>query len=341
MAHEIESALFSSQEGVGWHGIGLAIPKEIAKDPRKIAKLLGADWQVKTRPAYYKNDAGKFVAIPNASAQVRSDSGDALSLTSAKCYHVNNRQPVDVLEAFRDDLAKEKLSISHAAVLRGGRIIAVSALLGDDYSLKVSGKDLIKTYATLSTGYDKAHGTKASITGTRVVCMNTLEMSLREARQNGKLAVIRASTRLGEQDLKKLLAEAHNVIKREKRTYDALANEKMTDADVARYFADVLEIKVEDLGKTDKQGVSLVSTKSENMLKALTEAYNNAPGSRGAAGTAWGALNAVTYYATHEKTIRDTEGDGAQSARVMSNMFGDAARLKARALSIASQRVAA
>lgn len=341
MSHEIETALFATKEGVGWHGIGLAIPENIAKDPKKIAKLLKADWTVKSRPAFYKTEGGKFAPATGFAAQVRSDTGDVLSLTSSDRYHVQNRQPVDVLEAFRDDLAKENLTISHAAVLRGGRIIAVSALLAPDFHVRVGKSDTIKTYATLSTGYDKQHGTKASITGTRVVCMNTLEMSLSEARRSGKLAVIRASTKMEEYALKDLLQNAYTVTRAEKSRYDAMLNKKLTDVEVQRYFADVLEINIADLGKTDRQGHALISTKSENMLKALTEAYKNAPGAKSASGTAWGALNAVTYYATHEKTIRDTNEDGAQAARVASNMFGDAARLKARALSIAGQRIAA
>jgi len=53
----------------------------------------------------------------------------------------------------------------------------------------------------------------------------------------------------------------------------------------------------------------------------------------------WGALNAVTYYATHAKTVRDTSGSGAAAARYASNLDGDAAALKARALVLANSLV--
>jgi hypothetical protein len=56
-----------------------------------------------------------------------------------------------------------------------------------------------------------------------------------------------------------------------------------------------------------------------------------------ASGTLWGALNAVTYYATHQKTVRDTSGTGTEAARVASNLDGDAAKLKLKALAVAQQ----
>jgi hypothetical protein len=74
------------------------------------------------------------------------------------------------------------------------------------------------------------------------------------------------------------------------------------------------------------------------MLTALKNAYVNAPGAAIAHGSMWGALNAVTYYGTHEKTVRDTAKDGDDAARTASNMFGDAGRLKARAQMLALTR---
>lgn len=339
MSAEIETAVFSATEGAGWTGLGLAIDPSIAKDPRKIATLLGADWTVETREAYYKTAAGTFAKIEDAAVQTRSDTGAVLSVTSANRYHVDHRQPVDILEAFRDQLAAENMTISHAAVLRGGKIIAVSAKFAD--TVVVNGKDVVNAYGTLSTGFDKEHGTKGSCTGVRVVCVNTLAMSISAAIRNGTLKTIRASTQISDSNvLQDLVANLPAVLADTKAVYDGMANAKMSDADVQRYFADVLEINIADLGKVDGKGNKLISTRAENMLVNLTTAYIGGPGARQAHKTLWGAVNAVTYYATHEKTCRDTSGDGMLQARVASNMFGDAAKLKARALKLAESRLA-
>lgn len=335
MSHEIQTAIYSEREGAGWTGLGRAIPAEIAKDPRKMAEHLGATWTVQAQPAFYKDANGKFHHVAGASVQVRSDTGKALSVTSDSRYHTTNRQPVDVLEAFRDELAAENMEISHAAVLKGGQIIAVSALMVPDYDIIVGKGDRVQSYTTLSTGYDKKNGTKATKGGMRVVCANTLAASLALASNTRQLRTIRASTELEFDTLKNLVANVATLVEAEREAYNEMSNTKLSEADVLRYFADVLEIRIEDMGKVDKQGEKIISTKTENIITALKNAYSNAPGASIAHGTMWGALNAVTYYGTHEKTVRDTTDDGEDSTRTASNMFGDAARLKARAQTLA------
>lgn len=348
MSHEIEnehmganaSAVFSAREGAGWTGLGRAIPSDIAKDPAKIAAFLGADWKVIAQPAFYQNERGEFIRIPGTMAQVRSDNGQSLCTSSESRYHTDNRQPSDVFEAFRDELATENMEISHAAVLKGGQIIVVSALMSPDFDIDVGGKgrDIVKSYTNLSTGYDKKHGTKKSKSGMRVVCNNTLQASIAIAKQIGSLKTLRASQVLEADTLKSLVENTMLIVEAERIAYDAMANAKLSDADLSRYFADVLEVNIEDLGKVDRHGKKVISTKTENMLTALTAAYTQGRGAAVAHGNLWGALNAVTHYATHDKTVRDMSGDGEDAARVASNLFGDAAVLKERAQSLALSR---
>lgn len=189
---------------------------------------------------------------------------------------------------------------------------------------------------TLSTGWDRKNGTKKTRGTVRVVCANTLAYSIAEATKSGKLRSISAATRLEAGTLKALVEGALNDMAAQARTFDALANTRLTDEQVGRYFADVLEINFEDLGRVQPNGNPLVSAKARNQLGELTRAYGNAPGATLAAGSAWGALNAVTYYATHIKGVRDTSGSGTEAARFASNLDGDAAGLKARALQLAA-----
>ncbi len=344
MSHEIETALFSNREGAGWTGLGRAIPESIARDPAKIAEMLNATWTVQTREVFYKaapgTDQERFLQVAGAAAQVRSDNGHVLSLTSDNCYHLDNRHPIDVLEAFRDQLNQNKLEISHAAVLRGGAIIAVSALLPSEYDLVVGKGDVSKRYVTLSTGYDKKNGTKRTRGGIRVVCANTWAMSVSEGESTGTLKTIKASTKIEVEGLAQLLASMEGEMKAEQAKYDALANQRMSDADVQRYFGDVLKINISDIGRLDKTGKPLVSSRARNMLTEMTEAYHKGPGAQATIGTAWGAFNAATYYATHLKTARDTSNanDGAVLARIASNMTGSSHEMKVRALALLSQK---
>ena len=95
-------------------------------------------------------------------------------------------------------------------------------------------------------------------------------------------------------------------------------------------------MNISDMDKVNANGSKLISTKTQNILAQIMASYGNAPGAAMATGTAWGAFNAVTYYATHLKTVRDTSESGKEAARVASNLNGDAARLKVRALQLAA-----
>ncbi len=341
MAHLIETAIFSSSEGAGWTGLGQVIPAHIAKDPAKMAELVGATYEVVKRECFYKTIQGDYRAVEGREVLVRADTGAMLEVVSDTRYSVENRQPMDMFESFRDELAKENLTISHAAVLDAGRRIAVCAILPPEYNLDVGGKgDIVKRYVTGMTGYDKKNGTKYLRGSIRVVCANTLAAAIAEATGLGMIRALRASTILQANSLTGLLAQAMSAMETERTTFDEMANRAMSADAVSRYFADVLEINIADLGKFKSDGSKLISTKSENMLRELANAYANAPGAQIATGTAWGALNAVTYYASHIKTCRDTSGSGDDAARVASNLSGDAAKLKLRALTLAAQSLA-
>lgn len=64
MSHQILNAVFSQREGAGWTGLGQVIPADIAKDPRKIAELVGAMYAVEKREAYYKGSDGRLITAP-------------------------------------------------------------------------------------------------------------------------------------------------------------------------------------------------------------------------------------------------------------------------------------
>jgi len=367
MAHEIQSAVFMASQGAGWTGLGRAIPAEIAKDPRKIAELCNALYEVKAAPLYYDvntvpqtyyvdmiDSNGQPMSIKvttpglavkerakDYTAQVRADTNSLLSVTSANRYHTTHRQPSDIFEAFRDQLMEHGWEISHAAVLRGGQIVAVSAILPDDYDIIVGKGDRLKKYVTLSTGYNpraNKSGTNCTNGTIRVVCANTLAASLIAAERTDQLRTIRASTELEFGDLAALVDRVKDLREAEVQAFNELANRQMSETDVARFFADVLEIDISKLNTKNANGKDDVSTRAKNMLASLAKAYREAPGATIAQGTAWGALHAVTYYGTHEKTVRDTKGDGDDVARAASNMIGDAAALKARALQLIMNR---
>lgn len=338
MSHLIESAVYSAAEGAGWTGLGKAIPAEIAKDPRKIAEMVGATYNVIALPLVYQWE-GKNVDAENRVARVRDDTGELLEVTSANRYHTEFRQPVDVFESFRDELAKEGLEISHAAVLDGGRKIAVCARLHDSAIITdKKGRDVTLPYVTGATGYDAKTGTNYFLTGIRTVCANTLQFGLMDAEKNGRLVRYSASQRLNKDSLKDMLADAAERVQREAEFYQSLTAARMHDTEARKYFADIIGVDLSLLGEKNADGRKVISTRSENQLNGLMAVYKSGPGAHldTARDTLFGALNAVTRTIDHESAIRDTRKDGVNVARLTSATFGNGAQTKARAVRFAT-----
>lgn len=74
---------------------------------------------------------------------------------------------------------------------------------------------------------------------------------------------------------------------------------------------------------------------SASIALTAIDTHTKAPGAELSPGSVWAALNAVTFYATHVKTCRDTSGSGVEATRYASNLDGDAATMKVRALLLA------
>jgi len=266
-------------------------------------------------------------------------------VTSRNRYHVDNRQPIDIFESFRDALASEKLEISHAAVLDGGRKIAVSALLKGS-EIDLGSGDKVLPYVTGATGYDAMTGTNYFRGGIRVVCDNTLRMGMSDAEGKGRMIRYTASQHIGQGDLTGLLTDAMNAVNKEAEFYQRLVSVKLSDDMARQYFAEILGIDLTFLTAKNADGRAVISTRSQNQLNALIVAYKKGPGAHLATAndTLYGALNALTYIVDHESQIRDTHKDGVRVARMTSATFGTGAQAKARAVRLAAamlQKVAA
>ncbi|HSW32689.1 MAG TPA: DUF932 domain-containing protein [Steroidobacteraceae bacterium] len=332
MSHEIyhnvlgqPSYVFDPAEGPGWHGLGIAIDPAIANDPAKIAAACGADYNVSKRPVFYHTASGKLATIANREAIVRDDTEEALEVLSGNRYNVH--QPIGYFEAFRDQLAKAHLTISSAGVLQGGRTLFVNARI-TDAGFKVMGEEM-QTYVCLGGGYDGKRSSFGFLSTLRSVCWNTLSSNLSQTK-NGKTLLKFPHTSPFDGDIVTAalgLSGPELAVRAE--IFNTLAGRKMQAARVAQYFAEVLQVK----------DVEKASGRVKSQLDALAEAYLNGPGADGpaAAGTVWGALNAVTFYVDHLGSTRDSYLDGKAAARFASAKFGTGADTKARALQLALQ----
>jgi len=332
---------YSAEDGNTWHTLGLPIPDEIAMDPVKIAAFAGCDWNIYKAPVGYTDAAGVFHTVENRVALVRDDTHAALGVVSDSRY--NPHQTREQFALIRDEFASAGLRMSAVGAIQGGRTVFGSALVpGADGTF--GAKDALRRYITFACRNGDGGGSSTITDGCiRVVCQNTYQANIATATAEGGLLRIPHTSEYTASTLSRRLVALGDKWRKEDSLLVQFANRQLSQAEAALYFCTALNIRPEDVHAIRPDGKPALSTKSRNMLDALAAAYLRGPGAGldTAAGTLWGAFNAVTYYVDHEATTRDSYGDGAGAARVASAQFGSGAAAKSRAFDLAAQLVAA
>jgi Domain of unknown function (DUF932) len=280
-----------------YDGLGKQIPADIKSSPDKIAELLGASHQVERRPVYFKSPDGSFHRAEGREVLVKPDS---------------------IFTRLTKELATNGLEIGYGTTVKSTNTVVVCSPLADTYNFSVGKGDTLRLYLNTIADYNPSHPMRANLVVMRESNAATLSLNPTV-----------------EQSIADVMKGLAATIKETKQAFEFFNKTAISARELEKYFSAVIGIDSKDIGKKDRTGSKLISTKTENILKMLNESYSNAPGSEVGRGTVWGALQAVCYYATHLKTVRDTSGAGVLLARSASNLIGDADKLKTKAMDLA------
>lgn len=314
MTHEIQQMAFIGESP--WHGLGNRLTPH---QPLEIwQREAGMDWSIDSSPVHFKSSGSGLLApihtFPDQKVLYRSDTQEPLSVVSQRYQVV---QPNEVLEFYRDLTEVSGYELETAGVLKGGRKFWALARTGQSIALK--GGDQVGGYLLLATSCDGTLATTATPTTVRVVCNNTLALSL-----NGATSAIKVphNTRFDPNLVKKQLGVA--VSRWDEFMYEmrTLAERKVSSKEAERFFNQVLSVTNTDNTTQAKQ------TNRHAIARAYSLYDGRGKGAEltSAKGTAWGLLNAVTEFVDHEKRARSAD------YRMDSAWFGQGAVLKQRAL---------
>ncbi|OOL35277.1 DUF932 domain-containing protein [Pseudomonas sp. FSL W5-0299] len=322
MAHLIEHMAYVG--ATPWHGLGSQLSP---KQPLEVwQQEAGMDWQIQESPVRFMADAvghlGTIHTFPEQKVLYRSDSKEALSVVSQRYQVV---QPREVLEFYRDLTERSGYELETAGVLKGGRKLWALAKTGQSTAIK--GNDVVNGYVLLATSCDGTLATTATPTTVRVVCNNTLTISLSGATRAIKVP---HSTRFDSQAVKKQLGIAVSQWDEFMYRIRALAERKVQWTEAMSFFMEVLC----DTSAYDPIPNVLPNKRAMEKVQSLYESKGRGSEMESARGTAWGLLNAVTEYVDHERRARSTE------YRMDSAWFGQGAVIKQKALDAALQLVA-
>jgi phage/plasmid-like protein (TIGR03299 family) len=330
MSHNLEtrngriSFAFTGERTEIWHRLGQELPHN-ASDGEWIAAS-GFDYRVEKVPAIASLTGDSFDHIEPARRFVetdkrflaRVDNGHILGL-AGEGYQIV--QPHDVWAWFRDYITiDERFHIDAAGVLGNGERLWATARFNG--SLDVAGDRHIPRLL-MSTSFDASQATRNEATMTRVVCQNTL----RAAHMSAKALVkTRHNTRFDGHHVARELGQIASSFAEYKAMGDAMAQVEMSRESVQSFFATLLDIPA-DAKPAD------ISGRKRNIAADLVGAYNRTKHERNTTrDDVWSALQAVTRYVDHDRTVRNAENETV--GRFDSGTFGSGDAMKGRAMEL-------
>jgi phage/plasmid-like protein (TIGR03299 family) len=312
MAHMVEMVNGKAQMAyagdVPWHGLGTKVPADLT--PAQMLEAAGLDWTVRKVPAYADIN-GKKVSV-GRSALVRSFDDSVLDIVSDDWNEVQNQE---AFEFFNDFIGSGQMEMHTAGSLRDGQIVWGLAKVKDGFDL--FGGDQIDSYLLFSNFHKYGCSTDVRFTPIRVVCNNTLTLSL-----NSKVErMVRISHRkeFNPDNVKSMLGIAHDKLMRYKEMAAFLGTKKAKDEDVVSYFKRIFPVT----GSNENS-----KKETSKNAKLAMDILHTQPGAGYAEGTWWQPFNAVTYMTDH---LLSRTAD----TRLANAWFGSGRKLKTEALETA------
>lgn len=296
MSHELESMAWTGE--TPWHGLGNKVSGNLT--PKEMLRAANLNWKVEKKRLVVE---GTRTKVPDRYALVRSTDKSILSVVGSHYKPVQNEVAADFFKKF---VKAGHMSMETMGSLHSGRYIWALARINKDFSIgRGSNADEVRGYLLLLSPHLFGKALILLLTPIRVVCWNTLQLSLgragdsrfsmphsmefnEEARKAAEMALGLSQQQMDEfEDAARLLAKK-------------MAKPKAVEL----YFNEVLEFDPTEAVKLKDGGI-----REPKMLVGFRDALVSAPGHdlKTAEGTWWGALNAVTATVDHATgRVRDT-----------------------------------
>jgi phage/plasmid-like protein (TIGR03299 family) len=321
MAHAIDqttgrAAVFVVGEPA-WHRLGTVI--EQATTSAEAIGLAGLDWRVEQWPvrAFDPDNHATEAGIPDTVANVRTDTKAVLGVVGKRYRVFQNHEAFD----FMDGLVGDKLAMYETAgSLHGGKRVWMMASIPKEY--RAGPDDLIKPYVLLTNTHDGSQALRMIPTTVRVVCQNTLNLALREAGVEG-LTIShhpRLESRIAEARAK-LGIIAARFDKFDDELHAMLAKD-LTVTEAGGYFRGLTGADLPH--GTDRQKKTREKVLGQ-MLDNFDNERNTLPGVKH---TAWGAYNAVSEWADHQRKFRGGSPADKLDRQLDSVWFGQSHQIK-------------
>ena len=282
MAHQVETMAYAGS--VPWHGLGVPVSNDLS--PTMMMVKAGLDWKVREVESFVEFD-GRKIPTGNKSL-VRETDGKILTNVGKDWKPVQNEEAFNF---FGEYVISGDMEMHTAGSLKGGQIVWALAKVKESFDLFKG--DKVDSYLLFSNPHQYGRSIDIRFTPIRVVCNNTLSLSL--DMQADKSVKVGHRSEFDADKVKEALGIASEKLNSYKEMAEFLGNKRYTGEALIEYFNTVFP------RTTDKrvQGKALsVDTLSRN-AKLCYDVMEEQPGAEYATGSWWQAFNAVTYSADH------------------------------------------
>jgi len=308
MAHNLETngneVAFALRGTPAWHNLANRIfaQEESVTTQMMLDEAKLSNWDVRLSPVSdfipeSWNDSS------NSQLVIRTNpfngGTDVLSTVGARYKVVQNEE----LFSFADNIldGDSRCAWESAGSLKAGKVVFGSLTVPREMVLDPQGaNDKTKLYLIVWTSHDGSVAVQAAITPVRVVCQNTLNLAMRNAKQSfkirhtqtaeGKIAIARETLGLTLGYFDEFEKQAQELFKQE-----------ITD----KQFSDLIKTIYPKPEKDSKGALK----KWENKVVLVDDLYFNSPTNANIKGTKWGAFNALTERLDYFRSTRKSNSE--------------------------------
>jgi phage/plasmid-like protein (TIGR03299 family) len=303
MAHNLETngdeVAFALRGTPAWHNLANRIFSQDENVSTQLmldeAKL--SNWNVRLSPVA-EHIPAEWNDTSNAQFVIRTNpfnnGTDVLSTVGSRYKVIQNEE----LFSFADNLldGDSRCAWESAGSLKAGKVVFGSLTVPREMVLDPQGaNDKTKLYLIVWTSHDGSVAVQAAITPVRVVCQNTLNLAMRNAKQSFKIRHTQsADGRI--QIARETLGLTFGYFDEFEKQAQELFKQEITDAEFSKLIRTIYP-------KPEKDSKGALK-KWENKVVLIDDLYFNSPTNTNIKGTKWGAFNALTERLDYFRTSR-------------------------------------
>ena len=277
MAHMVETMAYAGE--LPWHGLGVKVIDDLT--PEQMMQKAGVDWTVEKQNLITSGGS----TVSNKQALVRSSDGSVLDVVGKGWNPVQNAEAFNFFEEY---VRAGDMHMHTAGSLNDGKM--VWALAKTNESFELFDGDVTENYFLFSNPHEFGKAIDIRMTPIRVVCHNTLTLSL--SQDSNAMVKVNHRKEFDSAEVKEQMGIAKEKMEQYKTMAEFLGSKRYTPENIVQYFNEVF-------GSPAKEKVEGVLPFTSNNAKIAMEHLDTQPGANFAQGSFWNAFNTVTFMTDH------------------------------------------